>query len=467
MFNNGFTLCAGYKFIIIHLVLFFKKERYGINAIKILLYLIFFISISQSQNIVKSGRPNITSVDLVNLTPTTAEFVIYFRIDSIKSEVWFEWGTTPAYENSTPPVQFEDVNSSFAVIHLNDLTPNTLYYRRAVVKNVYGRDESPYYFTTRLLNVTTFPVVQTTSSSARLEGMCNPNGYSTVAYFIWRPVNQGGDQWNVTPAQHIGNDTTDQFFTTTISGLIPEVSYYVRAFAWTHEVPNGVSKGKTQLFTTLEDPNSGGFTISINTKGANGYSIAIPRKFGVHTHATYCIDVELGEEEYPPWPPSCSAEHRFIDLRSKPNACMGEGVYTDLRQYLNPAQVDTYKYKIQVGMLEYPLEISWQKLNANYSGPVRLLAPLDGSIINVDMKSQSSYTLNDDLNTFFIIAKGPKNVLWTKSNIIAVDTAMIVGKFNPNGLPSEGWFEWGISENYGNVTSKQHLGDVQNSFFFQ
>ncbi|MDP2207437.1 MAG: T9SS type A sorting domain-containing protein [Bacteroidota bacterium] len=465
-FKNGFTLYAGFRFIIILLVLFFNKNRYGINAIKILFYLIFFISISQSQNLVKSGRPEINSVDLLNLTPTTAEFIIYFSVENIKSEVWFEWGTTPFYEHSTPHVQFENVNSSFSVIHLSDLTPNTLYYYRGIVTNVYGRDENPYYFKTRLLNVTTFPVVQTTASSARFEGMCNPNGYSTVAYFKWKPVASPGDIWNETPRQYIGNDTTYQFFTDSISGLIPEVSYYVRAFAWTQDVPDGVSRGKTQLFTTLDDPNAGGFTIKITTKGANGYSMATPRKFGVHTHATYCIDVELGEYEVPPMPPSNNAEHRFIDLRSKPNACMGEGVYTDLRRYLNPAQADTYKYKIQAGMLGYPLEISWQELAANYSGSVRLVTPLNGRIVNVDMKSQSSYTLNDELNTFFIIAEGPKNVIWTKANIISADSAMIVGKFNPNGLPCEAWFEWGNSENYGNVTSKQNLGAVQNSVFF-
>ncbi|MDI6804229.1 MAG: T9SS type A sorting domain-containing protein [Bacteroidota bacterium] len=414
-----------------------------------------------------SGPPIIREYYAKAITTTSAVLWAHFSPNGSKLFVWFEWGTTASYGNTTVIAEFEDAQyAGPSYYKLNELIPNTIYHFRVVAENIFGRTTSEdRTFITMPPTVITLPIDSFATTSARLMGRINPNGQPTSAYFMWKAVDEFN--WLFTPVQNISAGVTNVEISSSIDRLIPDVSYFVRAVAYNSDMSDVIKIGNLQTFTTLIDPNSGGFAISIQMKDSTGYPTHAQRKFGLHTHASYCIDEALGEFFLPPMPPTDAAEGRFIDPRTGYSACMDQGMYLDLRKYENPTQVDTYKYKFQIGSFAYPINFVWQDLNANYSGAVRLLFPLNGSVFNINMKQQTSFTLTEeDINLFYIIAEGPRNNIWAKVNTVSQNSAVLVGKFNPNGFPTEGWFEWGITKIYDKITTKQDLGNIYNPIFY-
>ncbi|MDP2207755.1 MAG: T9SS type A sorting domain-containing protein [Bacteroidota bacterium] len=417
-----------------------------------------------------SGPPIILEFYAEAITTTSAVFWATFSSNGSKVFIWFEWGTTTSYGNTSTIAEYDDApwpgRPGHFYYKLDRLIPNTIYHFRVVAENIYGRTTSEdRAFITMPPTVITLPVDSSAATSARLIGRINPNGQPTSAYFMWKAVHEFA--WLFTTVQNIGAGVTNVEISSSIDRLIPDVSYFVKAVAYNSDMSDVIKIGNLQTFTTLTDPNSGGFTIAIQMKNSAGEPLGIPRKFGLHTHASYCRDEALGEYLLPPMPPTDAAESRFVDPRTGYSACMDQGMYLDLRKYENPTQVDTYKYKFQIGSFAYPINFVWQDLNANYSGAVRLLFPLNGSVININMKQQTSFTLTEeDINLFYIIAEGPRNNIWAKVNTVSQNSAVLVGKFNPNGFPTEGWFEWGITKTYGNITTKQDLGNIHNQVFY-
>jgi hypothetical protein len=138
--------------------------------------------------------------------------------------------------------------------------------------------------------------------------------------------------------------------------------------------------------------------------------------FGVHPLATYCIDGLLGEAELPPAPPAGVFDARFIDLRTGGGACLGNGLALDLRTYVAVTQIDTYRIRIQPPGCGYPVAISWVDLTTKYSGPVFLRDTGGGSLVNINMKTQSSYAVSDTtIRQLFIIAANPVQYIDTGS----------------------------------------------------
>ncbi len=137
-------------------------------------------------------------------------------------------------------------------------------------------------------------------------------------------------------------------------------------------------------------------------------SITPPKQllFGVHTNATYCLDYELGEYEFPPMPPTGVFDARFVDTRSGAGACLGQGVNNNFHGYFDSTQVDTYKVRFQPSGAGYPIIFSWSSVSELYSGSVRLTG--GGGTINIDMKSVNSFLLEDEeVDRLTIYAEGP------------------------------------------------------------
>jgi hypothetical protein len=417
----------------------------------------------QSKSLQISSPPGINSIYARRVSTVSAILYTSFTTLGSVTNAWFEWGTTTQYGNITPKQQ-----SNYSIDYtLNGLEPNTVYHFRSIVENDFGRSESEdRYFITTPPTIINFSVLNPTATSIRFSVSCNPNGQPTEILFAWRPTYASmGDIWYWTTPKYIGNGTSIITITDSLTGLTPEGVYDVFLVARNKDMPDtwSVSRGKT--FVTMSDPNSGGFSIELSLP-----DIMTPNPmrhgFGVHTHASYCKDDVLGEILLPPSPPLGAQDLRFVDIRTDSGACMDNGMNIDLRKYYSSTQVDTYMFKIQPDTRGYPILISWQDLNSNYSGPVRLLSDMSERIINVDMKSQTSYILYYKLTYLYILAEGPKNVIWSKANLISPDTAILVGKFNPNGSASEAWFEWGKTQKYGKVSIKQTLGDGQENVIF-
>jgi hypothetical protein len=254
--------------------------------------------------------------------------------------------------------------------------------------------------------------------------------------------------------QHVPGDVTSAEVSIFVSGLTSNANYHFYSGARNITSQDYVH-GDELSFTTLVDSGAKGFAIPLFFKDQSTI-IPLPRKFGVHTRATYCVDLQLGECALPPMPPS-GLEYRFIDPRSDLNSCFDLGIYQDLRHYNDSTQIDTFKVKFQSSA--YPVIFSWPDLHNYYTGSVRLIDLFGGIIVNTDMKAQNSDTIMVSLNELLIIAEGPINLInanfdyWTNNSVI------ISSSFNPAGLSTHGWFEWGFTSNYDNSTSKKYIGN--------
>lgn len=131
-------------------------------------------------------------------------------------------------------------------------------------------------------------------------------------------------------------------------------------------------------------------------------------EFGVNPEATNGIDVELGEDNFPPFPPSAVFEARFV---SSGGSDLGEGSPADIRPFTNTSQSDEYKVKFQAGTNGLPIHIEWdlQYLKDHYSS-VSMKDPFGGVILEVDMLATASAEVsNTNLTEVVIVASGPKD----------------------------------------------------------
>ncbi|MBI3195079.1 MAG: T9SS type A sorting domain-containing protein [Ignavibacteriae bacterium] len=129
--------------------------------------------------------------------------------------------------------------------------------------------------------------------------------------------------------------------------------------------------------------------------------------FGIHPQATYCIDSQLGEFEIAPVPecePFMHAYALFKDIRTAEGACMGKGIFTDLRNSYSPTQADTFKVGFCVTV--FPGSLSWSKELSLYFDSAKFI--LDSRTIN--MFAQDSVVINNpDIFTAKIFTWGPKS----------------------------------------------------------
>ncbi len=138
---------------------------------------------------------------------------------------------------------------------LSGLTAGTLYYVRAFATNTYGTTygsqvsfttTSPLYPPT----VTTADVSNITMNSANAGGNVTESGGATVTS---RGVVYATTQNPTTANNSVSGGSGTGSFNVTLSSLIPNTTYYVRAFAVNSQ---GTSYGAQKWFTTAEDNTS-------------------------------------------------------------------------------------------------------------------------------------------------------------------------------------------------------------------
>lgn len=222
------------------------------------------------------------------------------------------------------------------------------------------------------------------------------------------------------------------------------------------------------LITTLHtDSLDVGFMASLELQDTTGKLIAPKVSFGVHSQATYCLDAIFDETELPPPPPSGISDIHFRDVRSGAGACMGGGTKIDIRHFRSTTQVDTYKVRFDPGDNGYPIKIAWNNLSNYYEGSVNLLYPLSGNFMNVDMKSETSAVIDDEISTLYILAKHPKGLISAWVDSVADSSIFVAARFNLIGVNTLGWFEWGFKYGTVNSTLPVVLGDGNNHVTFR
>lgn len=195
--------------------------------------------------------PTIVTAEVVNIESSSALSGGIIKSDggeSIQSK-GVCWGTT---ENPTVTDQ-KTVNGNGSgefTSEINGLTAGTTYHVRAYATNAlgtaYGNNLS-FSTTTALPTVTTTSITNITSSSASTGGNVTSNGGLTLT--------ARGVCWSTSQNPNVDNSkTTDGnlvgTFTSSITGLIANTTYYVRAYA-TNSL--GTAYGTEIPFTTLTD----------------------------------------------------------------------------------------------------------------------------------------------------------------------------------------------------------------------
>ncbi len=127
---------------------------------------------------------------------------------------------------------------------------------------------------------------------------------------------------------------------------------------------------------------------------------------GVEPGATLGIDKPLGEEEFPPFPPTQVFHSRFITPSGHPTdppSGLGEGTKVDIRPWVGATQADTFRIRFQPGENGSPVVFSWPANLGGYATEMKIR--IAGEM--TDMLTTTSVTVTDqDVTTATIYKVG-------------------------------------------------------------
>jgi len=169
------------------------------------------------------------------------------------TSVYFQFGTTTLYGNTTAPQSVLAGTSGVGVIApISGLTLGTTYHYRLVAENAGGvaYGDNLTFTTTSVFAPSIGSVSDSsrTTSSVTLQGLVNPNGLNTSAYFEYGLTNSYG---GITPNLAAGNGVTPGSVSSSIIGLQPGTTYQYRLVAFNDQ---GITRGANAAFTTLPLP---------------------------------------------------------------------------------------------------------------------------------------------------------------------------------------------------------------------
>ncbi|MBA4312704.1 MAG: hypothetical protein C0417_08750 [Chlorobiaceae bacterium] len=408
-----------------------------------------------AQTISGEGPPIVKMPFITIVTGNTAKIETFVVPNGAEVTVWIEWGVSLSYTEVTAPETFDWIYGASVYRNLYGLNPLTKIHLRVVAQNkygiTYGMDTT---FTTLSEPILSEPIFvhadSITQTSARLHVKCRLHGADTwIGFYGGTKMNESLYEFRYV---YIGSGDMDVETTFVVSGLIPNTVYNIEMDVYSHS--RWITSNE-QTFSTCNDSAAKGLLVPVKVKDMKGRINT--RRFGIHTMATDCEDRKLDELELPPLPPSTALEARFLVK------CIGLGTYTDIRQYISPTQIDTYKLRFQTDAFSgYPITISWPDLDSLYAGRVIMKISSD----SLDMKTINSCDIIDpDLGLVKIIAEAPRpiagvpNVITENAAVVGHEHGQINAQVNPAGLATNGWFEWGPSISYGRTTLEKGVGN--------
>jgi phosphodiesterase/alkaline phosphatase D-like protein len=219
---------------------------------------------------------NITSTEASGITSTSA--TLKADVNATGSIVaYFEWGSTSSLGNQTAYQTFPSGNDVTFSQALTNLQPNTGYYFRAVVGtstvNLVRSDIMGFKTasgTSTTLGVTTLDAGAVSSASAVLQGMINPAGTASTAWFEWGTTTPLPNK--TTAQQFTGSNPSNYSFA--VSSLQPNTYYYYRAVG---QNSTGTVTGDVKSFTTTRVPSTVPQTSNVESgQIQSGYVIVTP-----------------------------------------------------------------------------------------------------------------------------------------------------------------------------------------------
>ncbi len=200
-----------------------------------------------------SSAPTVNTDAATNITSNSATLNGDVNSNGSVASMWFEYGPT---QNLGYTSGFQQINGFMNVnTFISNLTPNAVYYYRAVAQNSFGTNYgSILTFTTgsgavisaggQAPMVTTLPASIVYQNSTVLNGAVITNNLFTNAWFEWGATPSFGFETTVQPA---GHDSLSVPLSFALSGLNSNTTYYFRAVA---QNAAGTSYGSMLTFTT-------------------------------------------------------------------------------------------------------------------------------------------------------------------------------------------------------------------------
>ncbi len=203
----------------------------------------------------QTGQAPIVSTNTAsNISPNFATLNASVNPNNSSTNVWFEYGVTQSLGYTVGSQFAGSFNYSTNInSYLSNLSPNTIYYFRAVASNSQGTTYgSILSFTTTGDHqfIGNAPIVNTSvatfifSNAALLNGLINPNNNLTTGWFEWGETISFG---NKTTSQAMGQGNASFPIAFSLSGLKSDTVYYFRAAG---QNSRGTSYGDILMFRT-------------------------------------------------------------------------------------------------------------------------------------------------------------------------------------------------------------------------
>ena len=172
--------------------------------------------------------PTATTQAASNLEVATATLNGTVNANGLSTSVMFEWGLTNAYGNTANATLSTVTGATNTAVsgNLTALTGNTTYHYRVRASNAVNVTNSSDMTFSTLAPV--LPIV-TTSNFSDVKGNAAKAGGS-ITSDGGSPVTAQGLCWSISTNPTITNSLTSSF-TATMTGLLPNTTYYVRAYA--------------------------------------------------------------------------------------------------------------------------------------------------------------------------------------------------------------------------------------------
>lgn len=234
------------------------------------------------------------------------------------------------------------------------------------------------------------------------------------------------------------------------SDLLPAGDFYLKDVV-TGSIVNENMKEQNEVIVNNEAINKlkivyykVKFGMDINITDQSGAKASETLKLGVSDLGSDGVDDQLGEFELPPLPPSGVFDARF-NLPTDPSV----GSLMDIRNSAEESII--WEMNLQAGSNGYPLYLSWEPSDLPL-GSFILKDAVTGTIVNIDMKENTSYTLeNSNISKLQIEYSKNINVNFSVDagwNIMSVPVNaddMAVNSLFPTAVSSAFSFQQGYS----------------------
>ena len=367
------------------------------------------------------AAPIATSVAATSITDNSATLNGTVNPNGLATQAWFEYGTDPGLQTPSSSPKQDAGNGSIAQpvsTNLGVLAPGTTYHFRVCAENSGGYSEGQIMSLTTASPgsppaVTTIAATSVGVTSATLNGSVIPNGLATDAWFEWGtdPALAG---YSTTGTQAVGSGTTSQPINQALTGLAPGTIYYYRLAA---SNATGSAIGSIASFTT-ESLLSFGVVSTTPTDNATDVPL------GSIITVTFTRDVD-------------------------PATLVGAITVSSL-----------------IGDLPGVISYNSTTKTATFA-PGTPFAPLTVYTVTVETKVKSEDGVRlpaPYIFSFKTCSASLPGAAPTVSTLAATSVgetgATLNGNVNPNGLPTDAWFEWGTSPTLVtfNTSSTQALG---------